>query len=1229
MRPFEMWRSHGGVSWALALSMRLAPAKPTALDELHAAILRDFVEAYDGHDPSPVCDVASSSDGTTSFSFDYPGENVESEWYEEFSPFEAQLFQAILSFDDPSGDKSWSVRVGAGGNLYSHFAPDMWGESLPPQRHGTREDGKGKSPWVDEVYQSVSVNTELNQINREYDHPQYCTGDPTLPPSDPDHGKCQKMYVHQAGAYTLDPPHTDDAPFYSPSLARRCEGNTCTFAGWGTSAHLVTPFTSSILYVNRYTDCGEGVIEHTQIVHNMADPLDPASTAEGGLNTAYDFFNVPWAGIRPSNLPYALEPNAETGTMSYDDPNDVDYLNLCRFGGSNLFGDPGHDSRPEGRPAWRGMVEDLRDTSGFTTFVQRGLVVNETEPFRMPCRVASASCREDARACMVQSCTDEEVAAGTHVRMQLKVAPGKGPECAEHEPEYDNTYNKYAVLQCKMRDADFGQNGGFVSGDEFPCRPWVQLKFVNARTEAALDVPYVRHFSWSPRNRIVYFAVNEVDVDAAIEMVNDMFDNTDGDDDLLINVRTVNGIVDDVPANYDPSSLKAFTYVYGKGEDFGGPGGIAGRVQRRVGSTESLPRTRDYGVFTVRWLGFGARLPPGQTFHYRIYNFVGDLGDAAETASELLPGTFAADIDPEQWSPRRVDVYRSGDYFSVVAAREAEGDETECPEGGVELPVCSGKSSPSVGHVPYFYVTCEESTYFGKDPYHFTPPFGAEYPAHGTVDDPVRSYLCNGLDATVRPTWKLMGFFPSEGADCASLEGATYDESEFACNRNAVESSTEAPTLSPTNATASDTSSASPTATPTTLSPSREPTEPPVIESFYGYEYVGEGQCQDPNSSAMRTYDSLSWESYSLPDDCPGVCAPYRDVDGFRGFEFVSQSCKCLFDRGRDLTDLVAPQDLELATVYSSDESAQGSIATVIPTANVACYKVVAIVPPEDVEGFDYVGYGNCLDESNLRYGNIVELSAVRLAECGSACESENNIRGFWMQDTACHCLRDSDDVAISGGTDSIPEGEVNDTTEGDGGDVIQNGGGTDDSGGRPNSSGDNINANIDNGSDHGQEHDNSDVYASAFEDDGGDQDGEIYYNHDTSGDSGDYGGGDLGGVEIVRCSRRRPDWFTPTASFTAEPESPSLQARPEPGPPNLPARPRPQRPPRQRLYVVREDWGDRRAEEHEGSGPINNSDYSEGHCYKIVSRTLLLTYCSQCILTRFHFVPKLTGGWS
>lgn len=87
-----------------------------------------------------------------------------------------------------------------------------------------------EAPWIDEVHQSVSVNNYLN-----FGASPRCNGH-----------SCPANFVHGAGTYQRDSPDTD-VPFYSPSLAKYCSGNSCTFAAWGQQAHVPTIFTSSVM----------------------------------------------------------------------------------------------------------------------------------------------------------------------------------------------------------------------------------------------------------------------------------------------------------------------------------------------------------------------------------------------------------------------------------------------------------------------------------------------------------------------------------------------------------------------------------------------------------------------------------------------------------------------------------------------------------------------------------------------------------------------------------------------------------------------------------------------------------------------------------------------------------------------------------------------------------------------------------------------------------------------
>ena len=55
--------------------------------------------------------------------------------------------------DTENANKSWSLRVGRGGNIYSYIG--AYGEVIPPQFHVD-------APYIDEVWQSVAVDTSQN-----------------------------------------------------------------------------------------------------------------------------------------------------------------------------------------------------------------------------------------------------------------------------------------------------------------------------------------------------------------------------------------------------------------------------------------------------------------------------------------------------------------------------------------------------------------------------------------------------------------------------------------------------------------------------------------------------------------------------------------------------------------------------------------------------------------------------------------------------------------------------------------------------------------------------------------------------------------------------------------------------------------------------------------------------------------------------------------------------------
>lgn len=135
-----------------------------AIDNLDRAILDDIIQSYSTHEPS-TCNTEEQA-SSTSFSFTWPGTNTQSSWNTDFLGYEQGLFQAIMSFNDPTDKNlSWSIRVGSGGNMYSIIYPDLFGELIPPQEHAN-------APWIDEVHQMVAVPLDLNSAaeNPSYMH---------------------------------------------------------------------------------------------------------------------------------------------------------------------------------------------------------------------------------------------------------------------------------------------------------------------------------------------------------------------------------------------------------------------------------------------------------------------------------------------------------------------------------------------------------------------------------------------------------------------------------------------------------------------------------------------------------------------------------------------------------------------------------------------------------------------------------------------------------------------------------------------------------------------------------------------------------------------------------------------------------------------------------------------------------------------------------------------------
>ena len=252
---------------------------------------------------SPLCRYDETTEENEKRSFaSFEHKKSPSVWNAKYTELEPKLFLAEINHDDPDPSRIWKLRVGQGGNIYSFRG--AFGEAIPPQNHLN-------GPFVDEVWQMVSVNQIQNR-------------NPESPP----------YFVHQGGTYMNK--NEFEIPFFSPNIAKHCEQKAgisqCSFGSWGQHAHIPTIYESSVLYFNRYQDCGNGVLEVTSVIQNIAK-----------IPETLGYFNVPWGGVRTSNLQnlFLSKPDGEM------------YLHfpIQSFGAETI-------------------MPNLKDTGGYTSFVK-------------------------------------------------------------------------------------------------------------------------------------------------------------------------------------------------------------------------------------------------------------------------------------------------------------------------------------------------------------------------------------------------------------------------------------------------------------------------------------------------------------------------------------------------------------------------------------------------------------------------------------------------------------------------------------------------------------------------------------------------------------------------------------------------------------------------------------------------------------------------------------------
>jgi hypothetical protein len=227
-----------------------------------------------------------------------PRQHFPSRWIEGVE--ERLVFHAYLMHQS-TGERSWELRIGRGGQIYSLVS--SFGEAMPPQRL--------MSPFNDETWQMVLFSDETVDYDLEKG-----------PGSIRDE---VNSFVHQSGLYVgRKQQHTPDKPFYCPLLASRWdqEARTYTMINWGLCP-TISVNRSDVIFVVQLRDMGGGVIELNHLCYNFG-------------TFTYQACATMWGGVRTSVFPELVLSNPD-GTYRFHTPFNLQardaYTNVIDSGG--------------------------------------------------------------------------------------------------------------------------------------------------------------------------------------------------------------------------------------------------------------------------------------------------------------------------------------------------------------------------------------------------------------------------------------------------------------------------------------------------------------------------------------------------------------------------------------------------------------------------------------------------------------------------------------------------------------------------------------------------------------------------------------------------------------------------------------------------------------------------------------------------------------------------------
>ena len=156
------------------------------------------------------------------------------------------------------------------------------------------------------------------------------------------------------------------------------------------------------------------------------------------------------------------------------------------------------------------------------------------------------------------------------------------------------------------------------------------------------------------------------------------------------------------------------------------------------------------------------KIDPGTVYGLRQYIKVGPSAAAMpDAASPWVSEAVQGWARPAELSSRAAPVVLVRHRGAIMLRIADKCDGEACATAAV---ACTGTTVPTSNTaVPLFDIRCGGFTRISSDPYALSPD---DATAH-------RSYRCAGEEATVRPTWKLLGYFEPGVCDSASTTAAT------------------------------------------------------------------------------------------------------------------------------------------------------------------------------------------------------------------------------------------------------------------------------------------------------------------------------------------------------------------------------------------------------------------------------------------------------------------------